>query len=116
MIGENFLENSPVASTQSNGHIERAVQSASWLIRVILDAVDARVGQGMKGSGTGVLAWLVEYASVLLKRYSVTQDGKTTYERLRGKKSRMLGLEFGERVHWRRAVTTGHRTDKFDSI
>ena len=34
----------------------------------------------------------------------------------RGKKSRMLGLEFGERVHWRRAVVTGQRRDKLDSV
>ena len=28
----------------------------------------------------------------------------------------MLGLEFGERVPWRRAVSTNHRTNKLDSV
>ena len=62
------------------------------------------------------MAWLVEYASVLWNRYAVSSDGKTAYERLRGKKSRVLDLDFGERVMWRRAIAIGHRTDKLDSV
>ena len=59
---------------------------------------------------------MVEYASVLWNRYVVSADGKTAYERLRGKKPRMLGLEFGEKLHWKRSVATIHRTDKLDSV
>ena len=45
---------------------------------------------------------MVEYALVLINRYLVGKDGKTAYERFRGKKSKMLGFEFGESVHfWR---------------
>ena len=108
-------EHSPVAASQSNGYIERAIQSVSGLIRVMVDALEARVGQVVRGRCLPVLAWLVEYASVLWNRYAVSSDGKTAYERLRGKKSRVFGLEFGERVMWRRAIVTGHRTDKLDS-
>jgi hypothetical protein len=48
------------------------------------------------------MVWSVEYASVLLNRFEVGRDGKTAYERNKGKKSRMLGLEFGESILWRR--------------
>ena len=41
---------------------------------------------------------VVEHASVLINRYLVGKDGKTAYERLRGKKPKMLGSEFGERA------------------
>ena len=44
----------------------------------------------------------VEYASVFINRYFVGKDGKTAYERLSGKKSKMLSFEFGERVPFRR--------------
>ena len=82
----------------------------------MLDALEARLGQAIRSTGIGALAWLVEYASVLWNRYAVSADGKTAYERIRGKKSRMLGLEFGEQVHWRSAVAAGHRKDKLDSV
>ena len=54
----------------------------------------------MRG-GEAVLAWLIEYASVLLKRFEVARDGKTAYERLRGKKAKLLGPESGEIVQWK---------------
>ena len=109
-------EHLPVASSQSNGYVERAIQSVSGQARVMLDALEARVGQSCRGSGTAALAWLIEHASVLWNRYAVSSDGKTAYERLRGKKSRVLGVEFGEKVHWRRAIPSGQRNNKLGSV
>ena len=45
---------------------------------------------------------MVEFAALLINRYSVGHDGKTPYESLKGKKSNMFGFEFGERVLFRR--------------
>ena len=42
-----------------------------------------------------VLSWLVEFATVLVNRCEVGHDGKTLHERLRGKQSRLLGLDSG---------------------
>ena len=28
----------------------------------------------------------------------------------------MLGLEFGEKVHWKHSIPTSHRTNKLDSV
>lgn len=109
-------EHSPVASSQSNGYVEGAIQSVFGQARVMLDALEARVGQSCRGGGTAALAWLIEYASVLWNRYAVSADGKTSYERLRGKISRVLRIEFGEKVHWRRAIATGQRNNKLDSV
>ena len=38
----------------------------------------------------------MEFAAVLVNRIDVGHDGKTQYERLRGKQSGLLGLQFGE--------------------
>ena len=43
------------------------------------------------------------------------KDGKTAYERLRGKKSKVLGFEFGESIHFRRIPLQG-RLGKLDSL
>ena len=39
-----------------------------------------------------------EYAAYLMNRLHVGKDGKTAYERTKGKKATVLGLEFGEKV------------------
>ena len=111
---ETFHEQSPVGSSASNGVAERGVQTLEGQIRVLKDALENRwrlkIGEEHK-----VLAWLTEYAAVLLNRYEVGHDGKTSYERLRGKTSRMLGLEFGERILFRRQPI-GARLAKLDSL
>ena len=58
----------------------------------------------------------MENAAVLWNRYVVSSDGKTAYERMRGKKSRVLGIEFGEKIHWRRAILASHRSNKLDIV
>ena len=42
-------------------------------------------------------------------------DGKTAYERLKGKKSLLPGLQFGERVLWKSNVPSYKRKDKMDA-
>ena len=51
--------------------------------------------------------WIVEYASYLLNWMEVGHDGKTAYERNKGKKAKVLGVEFGEAVLWRRRPVGG---------
>ena len=109
-------EHSPVASSQSNGYVERAIQSISGQTRTMLGALEARVGRAIRGVCTYTLSWIVECASVLWNRYAVSADGKTAYETFRSEKSRMFGLGFGEKVHWRHVVVTEHRTNNLDSV
>jgi hypothetical protein len=42
--------------------------------------------------------FIPEYAVYLLNRLEVGHDGKTAYERSKGKKPTVLGIEFGEKV------------------
>ena len=49
----------------------------------------------------------MEYAAVLINRFEVGADGKTSYERNKGKKATTLGIEIGEAVLWRRKKVGG---------
>ena len=89
-----FVEQSPVASSACNGVIERGNLSVEGQVRVLKDAFEARLGKKVP-SDHAALAWLVEFAAVLINRSEVGHDGKTPYERLRRKPSKLLGLEFG---------------------
>ena len=48
-----------------------------------------------------MFVWLVEYAAFLLNRHEVGQDGRTAYERLKGKRATSLGVEIGEKLMWK---------------
>ena len=109
-----FYEVSPVGSSASNGVAERGVQTVEGQIRVLKDALEHRLGAHVP-SNHNILAWLVEFAATLINRYEVGRDGKTPYERLRGKASRLIGLEFGEKVNFRR-IAVGARMAKLDSL
>ena len=58
-----------------------------------------------------VWPWLVEYAAYLLTRAEVGADGKSAYERSRGKVSKLTGVEFGEGVLWKRRRWAARKVD-----
>ena len=97
-----------------NGVAERSVPTVDGQIRVLKDASETRVGTPIP-SNHNILAWLVEFAGTVTNRYEVGRDGKTPFERLRGKQSRLIGLEFSEKVNFRRTAV-GARMAKLDSL
>ena len=48
----------------------------------------------------GILTWIVRFAGVAYRRFSVGKDGRSPSERILGRKCRHLMAEFGEAVHW----------------
>jgi hypothetical protein len=104
--GRYIVEQSPVGSSQSNGIAERAILSVQQQVRVLKCALETRWKVDIH-SKHPVMPWLIEYASYLLNRFEVGRDGRTSYERCKGKPSKTLGFEFGESVLWRRKPISG---------
>ena len=48
------------------------------------------------------MAWLVEHVADIVAKYLGGADGRTAYERFFGKHIHEEGLEFGERVLWKK--------------
>ena len=48
------------------------------------------------------MTFMADYAAYLVNRLEVGTDGKTGYERSRGKKAKVLGVELGEKLMWER--------------
>jgi len=92
-----IIEQSPVGSSQSNGIIERAIQSFEGLLRTLKSGLEAKWKAEIP-DGHAIYSWMSEYSAFLLNRYEVSSDGKTSYERMKGKKSKQQGLEFGEGI------------------
>ena len=81
---ETISENSPAYSHQSNGVVERGVQSVEGMIRTLRSALEERMGEVLV-IGDAIWPWLIEYASYPVNRLEVGHDGKNAYERLKGK-------------------------------
>ena len=95
------VENSPVHSSKSNGVVERAVQSVQGMIRTMRSALEEKWKVKLEADHV-VWSWMAEYAGWLLTRGEVGHDGKTAWERSRGKEAKIPGMEFGEGVLWKR--------------
>ena len=108
-----ILENSPVGDSRSNGVAERAVQALGEQVRVLRRGLEQRLGVKLSGKHP-VTAWLVEHSAELLSRYLVGEDGRTGYERLKGKKYQGETVEFGEKVHYRLNLKAKQKDTKLE--
>ena len=103
-----MVELAPVQSKGSNGMVERAVQTVEQYFRTLKSQLDERYGVKVD-TRHPVLTWLCEYSMYLLNRLEVSKDGKTAYERCKGKQAKVLGLEFGEKVLWKYRLKGAHQ-------
>ena len=99
-------EESPVGQSASNGTAERAVQQIEGQVRTVKLALEDRL-QADIPSGHPVMAWLVSHAADLLGKFGVGRDGRTGYERMKGKSYSGTHVEFGAKVHAKLPSTRG---------
>ena len=95
-----IAEMAPKYSKGSNGVVERAVQAVEQCLRTMKSSLDERMGVKIDVQHP-VITWMCEFVGYMMNRMEVAADGKTPYERVKGKKGEVLGLEFGERVMWK---------------
>ena len=51
--------------------------------------------------------WITEYSSYLMNQMEVGHDGKTAYERCKGKSAKVNGIKFGEGILWKKQPQGG---------
>ena len=95
--GGTQLEKSKKYDSQSNGAAERAVQTVEGITRTLKLVLEKRLGCQIPCAHP-VMAWLVKHGAECLNRYQVGKDGRTAYERLKGKKYKGDVCEFGQVV------------------
>ena len=101
-----ILEVSPVKESKSNGAIENAIQQVQGQIRTIKDCLEGRLGSRVSGSSP-IFSWLVIHAAKTLNRYHIGKDGRTAYQRWKGKQFRREVTEFGEQIMYLRTGSVG---------
>ena len=95
--GRTIIETAKTKDSQSHGRAERAVQSVEGIVRTMKLALGRRLGSDISCDHP-VMTWLVEHGAETLNRFQVSNDGKTSCERSKGKKYKGDFVEFGRRV------------------
>ena len=79
-----IIEHSPPGDSKGNGFIERGVRSVEEMTRTLKLDLERRLGARLEVNH-GAFPWLVEHATDLINKFLVAKDGRTAYERLKGK-------------------------------
>ena len=69
----------------------------------------------MKGNDI-VALWLVRWAAMMPSRFLVGKDGKTAYERRRGRKCNIQTEKFGEKVWYKELKSKTEKQHKLDPL
>eukprot|EP00973_Karenia_brevis_P070776 9837721-Karenia_brevis.AAC.1 len=91
------VEEVPKGSKGSNGIVERAVQEIEGRIRAILLSLEEGLGKEVDAKER-IVAFIPQYAAYLFNRLHRGDDGKVGYERVKGKRPSVVGIEFGEKI------------------
>jgi hypothetical protein len=101
--GQTIPEEVPQDSNGSAGIVERGVQESEAGIRALYLSLEERLGRELD-TRERIVAFMPEYVSYLVNRLHKGEDGKVPYERVKGKKPTVLGIEFGEKIFWKRKL------------
>ena len=77
--------------------MERGVQDIEGQLRAVVLVFQERMERKVDARER-IVAFIPEYSAYLLNILKKGLDGKVAYERMKGKKPTVLGIEFGEKV------------------
>ena len=79
-----IVEKSPRGDSQANGRAERSIRSVEELTRVLKSDLEKRMDCALDPNGT-VFEWLIRHVVDILNKRQPGKDGRTPWERLRGR-------------------------------
>ena len=89
---------SKVYDSQSNGTAERAVQQIECIVRTHKFALEQKLKRKLPSKQL-IMTRLVEHGADVLNKYLVGKDGRTAYERVKGKTYSGEMYEFGRKIY-----------------
>ena len=100
--------------SQSNGVVEEAGKTVREFVRVLKEQLEHEADVELEGDEP-ITLWMIRWAAMNVSRYMVGSDGRTGYERRRGRKCKLQVVCFGEKVWYKRIRETKERKNKFSS-
>ena len=109
--GEVQLMVAPRESHASNGIVERGILELSRQARTLVSAIESKFPTFRILPGEIHYPWLIRHSAWLLTRYLIKKDGRSAYERLRGREFKGEIVELYEQVHFKVASSEKQKLD-----
>ena len=74
--------NSPVGESACNGRVENTVRRIQKKMRTVRHQLEKGIGHTIDDQSP-IMAWMAMWSAELISKYSLGEDGKTPYERIR---------------------------------
>ena len=110
------LQVAPRESHASNGAAERAILELARQARTLVSGLEHHFPEFKMLPTHKMYSWIIRHSAWLLTRYLVKLDGRTPYERLRGREYRGEIAEGFETVHYKVASTQKGKLDPQSAI
>ena len=112
--GRMIPEKPPKGESQSNGAVEEAGKTIREFTVVLKEQLEDKAN--MKVSSDDVIVqWMVRWSAMMVSRFLVGKDGRTSYERRRGRKCKIPVVAFGEKIWYKELREGKQKKDKFTS-
>ncbi len=109
-----ILEVTPKQSSASNGAVERAIGELMGQIRTMKSCLEDDLKMKIDAN-ENIMKWLVSHAAMTISRYQVGKDGRTAYERLKGRQCTKQITKFAEQVLYKVTKRKGEHDEKCEA-
>ena len=112
--GEVIPEGPAKGESQSNGRVEEAGKTVRGFTRVFKEHLEEKTTTKLEPEDV-ILQWMIRWAAMNASRFLVGKDGRTGYERRRGRKCKLHSLPIGEKVWYKRIRKNKNQEKKLDT-
>ena len=112
--GEVIPEGPAKGESQSNGLVEEAGKTVRGFTRVFKEQLEEKTNTKLEPDDV-ILQWMIRWAAMNTSRFLVGKDGRTGYERRRGRKCKSHALPIGEKVWYERIRKNKHQEHNLET-
>ena len=107
-------ETPPTGESQAHGSAEENGRRLRGQIKVFLSQIEERASVKLQATDP-ILQWLIRWAAMAYSRYKVGEDGRTAYERQKGRRCNLEVVPFGELVRYKQLGETSAERKSLDT-
>ena len=107
-------EQPPRGESQSNGKVEETGKTIREMVKVFKDQIEEKANMELKAEDS-IMQWIVRWAAMAYSRFKVGEDGKTAWERQKGRKCRIEVVPIGESVWYKMLKESGEKKAMLES-
>ena len=104
----------PTGESQAHGSAEDNGRRMRGLVKVYKDQLEERASVKLQSTDV-IRLWMVRRAAMVYSRYNVGEDGKTAYERQKGRTCNLEVIPFGESVRYKKLGETSQEGKSLES-